>query len=135
MSNIPSTHTSVAIDLKEYGAEGRIVMSTPDVLRITAMQNSLFSYLLTDEQIEAMERMDKYERTTYLQRIQLRKMSTVTLLSILSCISEAPFHINDYCMDMELDVKSFLTYISDKRELYNRLLTEWSNIEGADPLS
>ena len=135
MSKIPSTHTSVAIDLKEYGAEGRIYMSTPDVLRITAMQNTLFSYLLTDEQIEAMERMDKFERTTYLQRIQLRKMSTVTLLSVLSCITEAPFHINDYCMDMELDVKSFLTYISDKRELYNRLLTEWGNIEGADPLS
>ena len=135
MSKIPSTHTSVAIDLKEYGAEGRIVMSPPDVLRITAMQNSLFSYLLTDEQIEAMEHMDKFERTTYLQRIQLRKMSTVTLLSVLSCITEAPFHINGYCMDMELDVTSFLTFISAKRELYNRLLTEWGNIEGADPLS
>lgn len=135
MQEIPSTHTNIAIDLQEYGGTGKIIMSSPDVLRITAMQNSLFSYLLTDEQIAEMEKMDEHERTIYLNRIRVRKFPTVTLLTVLSCITEAPFHLNDYTVCMELDVKAFTTYIADKRELYNRMMTELKNIEGSDPLS
>lgn len=135
MSKIPSTHTSIEIDLKEFGCEGRIVMKTPDVLRTTAMQNSVFAHILTDAQINEMEMLPEYERTSYLTRVQLRKYPTVLLLTVLSCITEAPFHLNDYTESMELDVKSFTSFIADKMELYNKLLMTLKDIEGADPLS
>ena len=135
MRKIPSTHTSIEIDLTKYGCEGRIVMSTPDVLRMTAMQNTVYDYILTDAQIKEMERLEDYERASYLDRLQLKRYPTVALLTVLCCITEAPFHINDYTKHMELDVVSFTTYIADKLELYNELLSSLKQIECADPLS
>ena len=113
---------------------GNIVMSKPDLLRTSALSNSIYSYILTDEELLAMNSMasDK-ERNDYMQVKVLKRGYTVMQLTMLAYVTSAPFHLNDYLKDPILDLESFLGFAD--MDLINRMSATMKELGTIDPLS
>ncbi len=126
------THPTLIIDTDD----GNIVMSKPNVKRSTALTNSIYSYLLTDEELLKCNRMQSdNERDEFIKIKSLKKGYTMYQLSILSYVESAPWHLNDYAIEPLLDLKSFMDYIDDKPDLLKKMGETMKEIGQIDPLS
>ena len=126
------THPTLIINTDD----GNIVMSKPNVKRSTALTNSIYSYLLTDEELLKCNRMQSdNERDEFIKIKSLKKGYTMYQLSILSYVESAPWHLNDYAIEPLLDLKSFMDYIDDKPDLLKKMGETMKEIGQIDPLS
>ena len=126
------THPTLIIDTDD----GNIVMSKPNVKRSTALTNSIYSYLLTDEELLKCNRMQSdNERDEFIKIKSLKKGYTMYQLSILSYVESAPWHLNDYAIEPLLDLKSFMDYIDDKPDLLKKMGETMKEIGQIFPLS
>lgn len=112
---------------------GNIVMSLPDNFRTTAMSNSVFTYLFTDEDLLEYQNIeDEEEKKRFMNIRMLRRNNTATQLTILCCIESAPFHLNDYAVNPILDLKSFLEFAD--ADLLGKLSLAIRDIGSMNPL-
>lgn len=124
------THPTQVIETES----GNIVMSLPDIKRSTAMSNSIFTYLFTeDELIEYHNLEDDAKRKHFMQVVTLRRNMTATQLTLLACVQSAPFHLNDYSKEPILDLKSFLDFADN--ELIGKMATAIKELGMINPLS
>lgn len=92
-------------------AQGNIVMEAPDTIRSTALVNSIYSFILTDEDLDELNKLtNEQERNEYIQKKSLKRGMTMYQLSVLAYVTKAPFHLNDYFEEPILDLKSFLKF-------------------------
>lgn len=116
--------------------DGNIVMSKPNVKRSTALTNSIYTYILTDEDLLKCNRMETdAERNEFIRIKSLKKGYTMYQLSILSFVESAPWHLNDYAIEPLIDLKAFMDYIDDKPELLRQMGDAMKEIGMIDPLS
>ena len=115
-------------------AKGNIVMEMPDLLRTTALSNSLYSYVLTDEEILKMNDMaTDEERNKFMQLKTLKKGYTTMQLTLLSYVTSAPFHLNDYAVEPLLDLRAFLEFADTN--IINDMSVALKELGKIDPLS
>lgn len=114
--------------------KGNIVMETPDLLRTSALSNSIYTYILTDEDLSIVNEMeDEKERSKYIKMKSLRKGFTTMQLSMLAYVTSAPFHLNNYYLEPLLDLKSFIDFAdADIMSAMTKAMKELGQI---DPLS
>lgn len=123
-------HPSKIIETKD----GNIVMEAPDTMRSTALANSIYTYILTDSDLDELNQLsDTAERDAFIKRKSLRKGMTMYQLSVLAFVSKAPWHLNDYITDPVLDLKSFLEYAD--MELIGKMGETMKELGSIDPLS
>ena len=114
--------------------KGNIVMEMPDFYRQTALSNSVYTYILTDEELLELNNIsDADERDKYLKIRSMRKGYTSVQLTVLSYVTEAPFHLNDYSKDPILDLKSFLDFVD--KGLFTEMVDKMTELGKIDPLS
>ena len=114
--------------------KGNIVMEMPEFLRQTALSNSIYTYILTDEELlELNDIKDAEERDKYLKVRSLRKGYTSVQLTVLSYVTSAPFHLNDYSKDPILDLKSFVDFVD--KEIFTEMVQKMTELGSIDPLS
>lgn len=124
------THPQKIIETEQ----GNIVMESPDVLRSTALVNSIYSYILTDEDLEQLDAMtNAKERNAFIRKKSLKRGMTMYQLTALSYVVSAPFHLNDYTKDPILDIESFLKFAS--MELIADMAGVMKSLGQIDPLS
>lgn len=91
--------------------QGNIVMEAPDTIRSTALANSIYSFILDDDDLEYLNQLtNDAERNAYIKKKSLKRGMTMFQLSVLAYVVKAPFHINDYFVEPILDLKSFLKF-------------------------
>ena len=114
--------------------KGNIVMETPDLLRTSALSNSVYTYILTDEDLSVINEMeDEKERSKYIKMKSLKKGFTMMQLSMLAYVTSAPFHLNNYYLEPLLDLKSFIDFAdADMMSAMTKAMKELGQI---DPLS
>ena len=109
-------------------------MEMPDLLRTTALSNSLYSYVLTDEEILKMNDMaTDEERNKFMQLKTLKKGYTTMQLTLLSYVTSAPFHLNDYAVEPLLDLRAFLEFADTN--IINDMSVALKELGKIDPLS
>lgn len=114
--------------------KGNIVMEMPDFLRQTALSNSIYTYILTDEELlELNDIKDAEERDKYLKVRSLKKGYTSVQLTVLSYVTSAPFHLNDYSKDPVLDLKSFVDFVD--KGIFTEMVQKMTELGSIDPLS
>ena len=114
--------------------KGNIVMGMPDLLRTSALSNSIYSYILTDDDLMKLNEMtNEEERAKFVQMKTLKKGFTTMQLTLLSYVTSAPFHLNDYSVEPLLDLKSFLEFAD--AELMNSMSKAMKELGQIDPLS
>ena len=95
--------------------KGNIVMEKPDLLHTSALSNSIYTYILSDDDLLKLNEMtETADRDRFIQLKTLKKGYTTLQLSILSYVTSAPFHLNDYSVEPVLDLKSFLEFADAK---------------------
>lgn len=114
--------------------KGKIVMSKPDMLRTSALSNSMYSYILTDDELLKLNKMESdQERNEFIKIKSLKMGFTTYQLSILAYIESAPFHLNDYSVEPVFDLKSFLAFVD--ADLLKKLGDTMKELGQIDPLS
>jgi len=114
--------------------KGNIVMEKPDLLRTSALSNSIYTYILTDDDLLKINEMENEdERAKFIQLKTLKKGFTTMQLTLLSYVTSAPFHLNDYSVEPLLDLKSFLEFAD--AELMNSMNNAMKELGQIDPLS
>lgn len=114
--------------------DGKIVMEMPDMYRQTALSNSMYSYILTDEELLQMNEItDVEERERFMKIRTLRKGYTTIQLTVLSYVTSAPFHLNDYRKEPILDLEAFLDYID--KDSFMQMVEKMKELGSIDPLS
>lgn len=117
-------------------ADGNIVMSKPSVKRSSALSNSIYSIILTDDELLKCNKMETdKERNEFIQVKSLKKGFTTFQLTLLSYVESAPWHMNDYSVEPILDLKSFLDYVDDKPEIMAKMKGAIEVLGKIDPLS
>lgn len=113
--------------------DGKIVMERPDLLRTTALSNTITTYLLTDDELLSMNEMEtSEERDRFMQLKMLKKGYTTLQYTALSYVTSAPFHLNDYRVEPILDIASFLEYAD--AELISKMADAMKGLGMIDPL-
>ena len=113
---------------------GKIVMEKPDLSRTTAMANSIYTYILTDDDLLALNEMkDEKERNMFIKRKSLKKGFTSMQITMLAYVTSAPFHLNDYAVEPILDLRSFLEYADT--DLIAKMSKAMDELGKIDPLS
>lgn len=113
--------------------KGNIIMEMPDLLRTSALSNSIYSYILTEDELMKLNDMeDIQEREKFLKVRAMKKGYTTMQLTILSYVTSAPFHLNDYAVEPLLDLKSFLEFADT--EIMNKMSQAFTEIGKIDPL-
>ena len=126
----PDVHPVKIIETKN----GNIVLEQPDLLRTSALSNSLYTYILSDEDILKMNAMGSDdERNQFLQLKTLKKGFTTMQLTLLAYVTSAPFHLNDYGTEPLLDLRSFIEFADV--ELINKMSICIKELGQIDPLS
>lgn len=124
------THPTKVIETEK----GNIVMSMPDLARSTAMSNSIFTYLFTDEDMERyMGMTDENEKKKLMEKCIAKRNATSMQLTLLSCVQSAPFHLNDYFIEPMLDLKSFLEFAD--ADIMGKMANALKEIGLINPLS
>ncbi len=124
------THPQKIIETEQ----GNIVMESPDVLRSSALVNSIYSYILTDEDLDVLNEMtDTRERDRFIRKKSLKRGMTMYQLTALSYVVSAPFHLNDYAKEPILDIESFLKFAD--MELIAKMAGVMKSLGQIDPLS
>lgn len=114
--------------------KGKIVMEAPDMFRKSALSNSVYTYILNDDDLMKINDMkNDEERNRFIQLKSLKKGYTTTQLSVLSYVVSAPFHLNDYAVEPVLDLKSFLEFIDS--ETFSLMIEKMRELGTTDPLS
>ena len=114
--------------------KGNIVMEMPDLMRSSALSNSIYTYVLTDADLLKINEMKTDdERNQYIKMQSLKKGYTVMELTMLAYVTSAPFHLNDYGTETLLDLKSFLEFAD--MDLLNKMMSAMKEIGVIDPLS
>lgn len=114
--------------------KGNIVMERPDLLRSSALSNSIYTYVLTDDDLLKLNTMETdEERNQYIRIKSLKKGYTTMQLTLLSYVTSAPFHLNDYGVEPLLDLKSFLEFADMK--LLTEMTETMKELGKIDPLS
>jgi len=114
--------------------KGNIVLEKPDMFRTSAMSNSIYTYILTEEDLLKINKMESgEERDKYTQIQSLKKGYTLMQLMALSYVTKAPFHLNDYATEPLLDLKSFLEYATP--QLLSEMMSAIKELGAIDPLS
>ena len=114
--------------------KGKIVMEAPDMFRKSALSNSIYTYVLTDDDLLILNDMQNdEERNKYIQLKSLKKGFTTMQLTVLSFVTSAPFNLNDYSVEPVLDLKSFLEFIDE--DTFSKMIEKMSEIGRIDPLS
>lgn len=114
--------------------KGNIVLEMPDLFRSTALSNSIYTYILSDEELLKLNDMQTdEERDQFIKLASLRKGYTSVQLTLLSYVTSAPFHLNDYAVEPLLDLKSFLEF-ADK-DLLGEMMKKVQELGVIDPLS
>lgn len=114
--------------------KGNIVLEAHDMFRTSALSNSMYTYIFTDEDLEKINAMETdKERNSFMKLKSMRKAYTVSQLTALSYITSAPFHLNDYSVEPLLDLKSFLEFID--QDMFNEILNKIKELGLVDPLS
>lgn len=113
--------------------DGKIVIEKPDILRTSALSNSIYTYILSDDDLLKLNDMESAdERNKFIQLKSLKKGFTTMQLTVLSYVTSAPFHLNDYNVEPLLDLKSFLEYADS--ELINEMGAKIKELGMIDPL-
>ena len=114
--------------------KGNIVMEAPDMWRGSALSNSIYSYILTDDDLLALNDMKTdEERDRFIKLRTLKKGYTTMQLTVLSYVTTAPFHLNDYKKEPILDLESFIESIDAK--IFAEMVEKMKEIGMIDPLS
>ena len=114
--------------------DGKIVMSKPDMSRTSALSNSMYSYILSDEDLLKLNKMETdQERNEFIKIKSLKMGFTTYQLTILSYVESAPFHLNDYAVEPIFDLKSFLNYVD--ADLLKKMGDTMKELGQIDPLS
>lgn len=114
--------------------DGKIVMQTPDMAHKSALSNSLYTYILTDDDLAELNTFDKDEdRAKFIKKKTLKKGYTMMQLTVLSFVTSAPFHLNDYMVEPILDLRSFLEFLDEK--IFAKMLDAMKELGTIDPLS
>ena len=114
--------------------KGKIVLEMPDMYRQTALSNAMYTYMLTDDELLQMNEIaDPEERERFMKVRSLKKGYTMIQLTVLSYITSAPFHLNDYRKEPMLDLESFLDFVD--KDLFMKLFKKTTEIGTIDPLS
>ena len=113
--------------------KGNIVMEAPDLARTSALSNSIYTYILTeDDLLKLNEIEDTKEKDRFIRIRTLKKGFTTFQLTALSYVTSAPFHLNDYTTEPLLDLKSFLEFADT--DLMNQMAEKIKEIGLIDPL-
>lgn len=112
--------------------KGNIVLSMPDNARLSALSNSIFTYLMSDDDLKKMDELSAEERDAFIVLKCRKRGYTFTQLTLLAYVQSAPFHLNDYFTDPIMDLKSFLE-IADS-ELIGKMSKAVEELGLIDPL-
>ena len=108
-------------------------MEKPDLLHTSALSNSIYTYILSDDDLLKLNTMtDTAERDKFIQLKTLKKGYTTLQLSVLAYVTKAPFHLNDYTVEPILDLKSFLEFADAK--LISEMSEKIKELGMIDPL-
>ena len=114
--------------------KGNIVMETPDMFRKSALSNSIYSYVLTEKDLLSLNEIaNEKERNEFIHIRTLKKGFTMMQLTLLSYVTSAPFHLNDYREEPVFDLNSFIEFLDDKT--MNDMINAMKELGTIDPLS
>ena len=114
--------------------KGNIVLEEPDMFRKSALSNSMYTYIFTDEDLDKINEMkDDGERDRFMKFKSMRMAYTVSQLTSLSYITSAPFHLNNYEKEPILDLKSYLEFLDE--DIFSEILAKIKELGLIDPLS